>query len=88
MEQTVRGSNSDRTGDFSLSKKGSDRFWGPSCFLFNGYRDFSPGIKQKGSEVDYSPTSSAGIKNKWISTSTPTACLQALVRDNFTLLCR
>jgi hypothetical protein len=34
-------------------------------------RDISPRIKRQGCEADYSPATTADVKNKWIYTSTP-----------------
>jgi hypothetical protein len=47
-------------------------FWGSPSLLYNGYRwTLSPGIKRPGREADYSPQTSAEVKNTWIYTSTP-----------------
>jgi hypothetical protein len=50
----------------------------------------SPGLKRPGLEADYSPPTSAEVKNMWIYTSTPPYAFmaQCLVkhRDNFTFI--
>jgi hypothetical protein len=40
-----------------------DRLWGHSNSLSNVYRGPSPGVKRQGREGDYSPPSSAEVKN-------------------------
>jgi hypothetical protein len=51
----------------------------------------SLGVKRPGSESEYSPSSSAEVKNEWSNTSTPPICLYVVDRDSFifmTLTCR
>ena len=43
----------------------------PPSFLFSDYC-FLPGVKRPGRDVDYSPPSSAEVKNSWSYTSTST----------------
>ena len=67
------------------------RYWGPPIPLFSRYRSSSSGgaggVKQPGRDIDYSP-SSAEVRNKWMSTSTPHMCFHGVDRDNFSLCYR
>lgn len=42
------------------------------------------GVKRPGREVYHSPPSSAEIRNEWIYTSAPSACLHGAEKENFT----
>ena len=56
-----------------LSRKPSDRLWGPLSLLFNGYS----GVKQPEREGDHSLRPSADVKNEWRHTSNPTCVYRA-----------
>jgi hypothetical protein len=68
----------------SSSPKCPDWFWGPPTFLFIGHQGSFPGVKQLGSEVKHSSTSTAEVENEWIYNSTPPICLHVMDRENFT----
>ena len=46
-----------------------------------------PGVKMPESEADYSPSSSAEVKNEWSCASPPPLCFHGFDRNNFTLQC-
>jgi hypothetical protein len=48
-------------------------------------RSSFPGVRRLRREVDYSPPSSAVVKNGWSHTSTPVIWLHGVERDNFSL---
>jgi len=48
--------------DFIYSQQHSDWFWSPPSLLFSRHRDF-PRVKHPGYEAEYSPASSAKVKN-------------------------
>jgi hypothetical protein len=60
----------DRAG-FFLFATSLNRLWGPPSLLYNGFRVYFLGIKRPGREADYSPLSSAEVKNMWSYTYTP-----------------
>ena len=55
---TVLGSNSGG-GEISLTR--TDRPWGPTSFLYKGYRVF-PGVKRTGCGINHSSPSSVEVK--------------------------
>jgi hypothetical protein len=57
---TVRGSNP-RGGE--IFRTGSDRPWGPSNLLYDGYLVFLGGKVRQGRDADLRPPSSAEVKN-------------------------
>jgi hypothetical protein len=61
----LRGSNPGRRMRFLYFLKGPDRLWGPSSLLFSGYRRSLQRIKRPARAVNYSPPSSAELKNEW-----------------------
>ena len=65
MGLAVRGSNSGRGKRVPVLQSRPNRLWGPPSLLFNGYRGPLLGIKRLEREVQYSPLSSADIKNYW-----------------------
>jgi hypothetical protein len=70
---------------YFLSQKSPDRSWVPLIPLFKGFRGSFEGIKRQGSEVNYSPPSSAQVKNEWSYPSTPPTRLHGMDRENFIL---
>ena len=56
-----------------------DWFWGPNSFLYK-----LPGGKAAMVWSDHSPQSSAEVKNKWHSNSSPLICITSMNKDNFT----
>ena len=60
MGWTVGGSNP-VGGDIFRTR--SDRSWGQSSLLYNGYR-FFPGVKRPGRGVELPPSSSAEVKER------------------------
>jgi hypothetical protein len=60
---TIRGCDSGSGKSLFSFPTRLDCLWGPSTFLFNGYRDFFLGVKRPGLDGDHSPPSSAGVKN-------------------------
>ena len=65
---------------FSIFSQIPDWIWGPFSLLFNGYRSSFPGVMRLGSEVVYSPPSTAVAENRW----SYIVCLHAVDRDKFT----
>ena len=61
-----------------------NRPWRPPSLLFNWYREFFPGVKRPGRQVNHSPPSSDDIKNKWSCTSTTLICLNGVDREKST----
>jgi hypothetical protein len=68
---------------FFFSSCHPDRRWGPSNFLFSGYRSSLPGAERPGREVGYSPRSSAEVENEWSYTSASHLCLHGVDRCDF-----
>jgi hypothetical protein len=53
------------------SPRRSDRLWGQSSILFNGYRELFPrGVKRPGREADISPPTSTEVRKILIYTFT------------------
>jgi len=57
--------------EFFLFAKFSTQLIGPPNCQFSGYGDSASEAKRLGCDVDYSPPSSAEVKNEWSYTSTP-----------------
>jgi len=60
---TVRDSCLQGPRDFSLFKNRPDLLWGPPSLLLNAQRGSFLGVKRPGLEANYSPPSSAEVKN-------------------------
>jgi hypothetical protein len=58
--------------------------WAPQRPIQWILQDFPPRIKQLGQEANYSPPSSAKIKNEWSYTSTPYMGFYGMHKDNST----
>jgi hypothetical protein len=61
-----------------------DWLWGPPSLLFGGWwGQLLLVVKWPGHEVNYSPTSSARVKNEWSYTSALPVCLLGVNRENY-----
>jgi len=71
--------------DFSTLKH-PDWLWGPPSLLFCEQQVPFPWVKWPGHEDDHSPLYSAKVTDKlnYVSTSTPSTCLNCADIDNFT----
>jgi hypothetical protein len=68
----IGGSSAGRSWEFFSSPPHPDRLWGPSSLLSNEYQGaFYLGIKCPEREADYSPPSSAEVKDAWSYNSPP-----------------
>jgi hypothetical protein len=65
----IWGSNPAEARDLTFLQIVPEWLCSPFSLLFNGHWVLFMGIKQLGSEVDHSPSSSAEIKNEWSYTS-------------------
>ena len=72
------GSISNRDKIFS-SPKCPDWLWGPPSLLFNGYLGFLTLGTVARVKSNYSPPSSAKVKNEWSHSSNPSICLQGIL---------
>ena len=79
----VRGYNSGTIKRSYFLYNRPDRIWGPISFLFSRYQNSFPRTEQSRREVDYSPPSSAEIKNEWSYASIPPIRLHGVNRDHF-----
>ena len=59
---------------------------GPPTLQFSGYRGSFLRVKRPGREVDYTPQSSAEVKNKRSYISSHLLCLHGVERDNVTFI--
>jgi hypothetical protein len=86
---SIKGGQSvDERSDYQLLKKNSDT-WTYTCvrhilmrrpdWLLSITKALTLGIKQPGREAEYSPPSSADVKNAWSYTSTPQICPYGVV---------
>jgi hypothetical protein len=75
----IGGSSPGRSWEIFPSPPHPDRFWGPPSLLSNRNQGLFPGVKSPGREGDYSPLSSAEVKNVWSYISTPPIRLSRLV---------
>jgi hypothetical protein len=64
----IGGSSPGRGWEFFSSPPCPERLWGPPSLLSNGYQGL---LKRLRREADYSPPSSAEVKNAWSYTSLP-----------------
>ena len=60
---------------FHFSKTVQTRSGAHPAFYSVATGALSPGVKRPGRKVDYSPPSSAEVKNEWSYTSAPSICL-------------
>jgi hypothetical protein len=61
MGLKVWGSNPGTEKTFFSYPYHTKKAWGPQNLLFNGYRNFFPGVKLGGAEVDHSYPSNAKV---------------------------
>jgi hypothetical protein len=85
----IGGSNRSRSLEFFSSPPRPERLWDPPSLLSDGYLRSFPGVKRPVREADYSPPSSAEVKEcvelYLQSPNTPSWCgVQLKHRDNFT----
>jgi hypothetical protein len=71
-----------RARDFSLPKPVLEHTQHPIQWV----RGFFRGYKRSWREVNYSSPTSAGVKNVWSLTSTPTVCLHGVDKNNFSFV--
>ena len=76
--RTDRSSNLGPGTRFSLLQTCLDRIWDPPSLHFNGYQDYSPGIRRQKRDVYHSPPSSVEVESEWNYTPTPHLCLQCV----------
>ena len=63
-----------------------DRLWGPPCFLFNGYRDSSPGLKRPVRQIYPKHSSRSEVTYEWSHAFTASACLQGTEKGKFIVI--
>jgi hypothetical protein len=78
----VRGSN---PGGDKIFCTGTDRPWGPSSLLYNGYRVSFAGIKRAETGVDHPLHLASKLKKEYIHTSAPTLSLRGVLQGELCL---
>jgi hypothetical protein len=79
----IGGSSPNREWEFFSSPPRTDRLWGQSSLLSNGYQWLFSWVKRPGRGADHSSLSSVEAKNAWSYTSThntPSSCADQLNR--------
>jgi hypothetical protein len=77
--------NPSRNKGLFCSQKRPGRLQGSPSRVFNGCLGYLVGVKQPGHDVCL-PPSSIDVMKEWCCTSTPSACVPCVHRNNFTFL--